>query len=49
MEREYYYNNAGRQMERLGQSVKARYMELIDKTAAFPEEGYECEYILDIL
>ena len=48
VEREYYYNNAGRQMKRLGQSVKARYMELLDKPAEFPEEGYEGDYIIDI-
>ena len=29
VEREYYYNNAGLQMKRLGESVKARYLELV--------------------
>ena len=48
VEREYYYNNAGQQMQRLGQSVQARYLELLGKPAEFPEEGYEGEYIIDI-
>ena len=48
VEREYYYNNAGRQMQRLGQSVQARYLELLGKPAEFPNEGYEGEYIIDI-
>ncbi len=46
--REYYYNNAGRQMQRLGESVKARYVELCGETMDFPENGYEGEYIVDI-
>ena len=48
VEREYYYNNAGRQMQRLGQSVRYRYLELLNKPAIFPKEGYEGEYIIDI-
>lgn len=41
--REYYFNNAGRQMRVLGESVKARYL-----GEAVPEGGYEGEYIKDI-
>ena len=48
VEREYYYNNAGRQMKRLGQSVQARYLELLGNPVEFPEDGYEGEYIIDI-
>ena len=48
VEREYYYNNTGRQMQRLGESVRARYLELLGKPTKFPEEGYEGEYIIDI-
>jgi arginyl-tRNA synthetase len=40
--------DAGLQMERLGQSVKARYLELVGQSAKFPDEGYEGEYIIDI-
>lgn len=46
--REYYYNNAGRQMRVLGESVRARYRELLGKPASFPEDGYQGEYIYDI-
>ncbi|MEE4166595.1 MAG: arginine--tRNA ligase [Desulfocapsaceae bacterium] len=46
--REYYYNNAGRQMRVLGESVQARYLELCGVHAEFPEDGYQGEYIIDI-
>ena len=48
VEREYYYNNAGRQMHRLGESVKSRYLELLGEETVFPEEGYEGDYIMEI-
>ena len=46
--REYYYNDAGRQMRVLGESTRARYMELLGLEAEFPEDGYQGEYIYDI-
>ena len=46
--REYYYNDAGRQMRILGKSVEARYFELLDKEFKFPEDGYEGDYIIEI-
>lgn len=46
--REYYYNNAGRQMRILGESTRARYLELFGKGFSFPEDGYQGEYIVDI-
>ena len=46
VDREYYYNNTGKQMQRLGESVQARYLELVGETPKFPEEGYEGEYII---
>lgn len=46
--REYYFNDAGRQMRVLGQSVQARYMEALGLSHEFPEGGYEGEYIKDI-
>lgn len=46
--REYYFNNAGRQMTLLAQSVYARYMELLGHEGPFPEEGYQGDYIRDI-
>lgn len=46
--REYYFNNAGRQMRILGQSVQARYLQVLGKSAEIPDDGYEGEYITDI-
>ncbi len=48
VDREYYFNNAGRQMRVLGQSVRARYLQELGRDAAFPEDGYQGEYIRDI-
>lgn len=48
VEREYYFNNAGRQMRVLGASVAARYQQLLGKKVELPEGGYEGEYIQDI-
>lgn len=46
--REYYYNDAGNQMNNLGKSVQARYMQLIDPEFPFPEDGYVGDYVKDI-
>ena len=46
--REYYYNDAGRQMRVLGKSTRARYMEILGLESDFPEDGYQGEYIYDI-
>ena len=46
--REYYFNNAGRQMRILGESVQARYLELCGRPATFPEDGYQGDYIREI-
>lgn len=46
--REYYFNNAGRQMRVLGDSVRLRYLELCGETVNFPEDYYQGEYIRDI-
>lgn len=48
VDREYYFNNAGRQMRMLGESVRARYLQLLDHEAELPEDGYEGEYIKNI-
>jgi len=48
VQREYYFNNAGRQMRILGQSVHARYLELLKEKSEFPEGGYEGKYIYEI-
>lgn len=46
--REYYFNNAGRQMRILGDSVRLRYLELLGEKIEFPETHYQGEYIVDI-
>jgi|AntRauTorcE11897_2_1112592.scaffolds.fasta_scaffold04502_2 arginyl-tRNA synthetase len=48
VDREYYFNNAGRQMRKLGLSVRARYLQAIGKDAELPEDGYKGEYIKEI-
>ena len=46
--REYYFNDAGRQMRVLSESVEARYFETLNKPSEFPEDGYQGSYINDI-
>ncbi len=46
--REYYFNDAGRQMRVLGDSVRLRYLGLLGEKVDFPEEYYQGEYITDI-
>ena len=46
--REYYFNDAGRQMRVLGQSVEARYFEILKKDFDFPKDGYQGKYIYNL-
>ena len=46
--REYYFNDAGRQMRVLGESTRSRYLELLGEKSQFPEDGYQGQYIVDI-
>ncbi|MDY0179327.1 MAG: arginine--tRNA ligase, partial [Synergistaceae bacterium] len=50
VEREYYINDAGLQMELLGRSTQSRYFEICDRSeeAPFPEDGYKGGYIFDL-
>ena len=48
VEREYYVNDAGNQMENLGLSLYARYLEQLGQPAEFPEAGYPGDYVKDI-
>ena len=48
VDREYYFNNAGRQMRVLGDSVRLRYLELCGETINYPEEYYQGDYIREI-
>ncbi len=46
--KEYYINDAGRQVSLLGESVFARYQELFGISYPFPEDGYRGDYVLGI-
>src|SRR5690606_1403416 len=46
--REYYVNDAGRQMDILAASVWLRYLELCGESFDFPSNGYKGQYILEI-
>jgi len=48
VDREYYFNNAGRQMRVLGDSVRLRYLELLGQQIEFPDDYYQGDYIKDI-
>jgi arginyl-tRNA synthetase len=45
VEREYYINDAGRQMDILAASVWIRYLGLAGETLPFPQNGYRGEYV----
>ncbi len=46
--REYYFNNAGRQMRVLADSVRLRYLEQCGEAITFPDDYYQGLYIKDI-
>ena len=46
--REFYYNDAGAQIDNLTRSVLARALHINTTDAEFPEDGYRGEYIRDI-
>lgn len=46
--REFYYNDAGVQIQTLTESVRLRIKELQGETITFPENGYQGLYIKDI-
>jgi arginyl-tRNA synthetase len=48
VEMEYYFNNAGRQMRILGESLQARYREQLGLDYDFPADGYQGDYLYDI-
>ena len=45
VEREYYINDAGRQIKMLGLSLYARYQQLLGIAFEFPQDGYRGQYI----
>jgi len=48
VEREYYVNDAGRQVKVLGHSVFAKYQQLLGIEYPFPEDGYKGGYVEEI-
>jgi arginyl-tRNA synthetase len=48
VEREYYWNDTGTQMELLGESVEARYLARFGMPAEIPEGGYLGEYVDEV-
>ena len=48
VEKEFYINDAGRQVKLLGMSVFARYKHLCGRQYPFPENGYKGDYVEDI-
>jgi arginyl-tRNA synthetase len=48
IEREYYFNDTGGQMDRFGTSVEAGYLQLLGRDVEVPEDGYHGEYIADL-
>ena len=48
VQREYYFNDAGSQMERFGQSLHARYLQVFGREAELPADGYVGEYMVDL-
>ena len=47
VESEFYINDAGNQMDKLADSVNARYLELLGREVEFPEDGYRGADIVD--
>jgi len=49
VQREYYINDAGTQLEVFGRSVAVRYLELGGKIGlVIPDDGYPAEYVVDL-
>ncbi len=46
--KEYYINDSGRQIETLGKSVLLRYKELFGNDIEFPEDCYQGDYIVEL-
>ena len=48
VQREYYINDAGNQMDMFNRSVYARYVQAFGREAEVPEEGYSGDYLVDL-
>ena len=47
VEREFYINDCGNQIEVFGQSLEARYLQLMGQDVEFPENGYAGQDVVD--
>lgn len=47
VQKEFYINDAGNQIDNLSASVEARYLELLGQTVTFPEDGYHGKDIIE--
>ena len=48
VEREYYFNDEGQQIDLLAESLWVRYREVFGETLEIPENGYQGEYLVEI-
>jgi arginyl-tRNA synthetase len=48
IEKEFYINDMGNQIDNFGRSLYARYRECLDKEAAMPPDGYYGNYMIDL-
>ena len=48
VEREYYINDAGNQMDKFNESLFSRYQQLLGNPAELPEDGYVGGYMVDL-
>ena len=48
VEREYYVNDAGTQVDLFAKSLYARYMQLFDRSVEVPSDGYQGDYLVDV-
>ncbi len=48
VDKEYYFNDEGRQMDLLARTLWARYRQALGEEAEIPEDGYKGDYLVDI-
>ncbi|MGH7481809.1 MAG: arginine--tRNA ligase [Longimicrobiales bacterium] len=48
VKREFYYNDSGKQMDLLADSVRARYRQALGRDTPFPEQGYHGDYVREL-
>ena len=46
--KEFYINDAGNQIQKLGESFKIRCLQVIGREISIPEDGYHGEYLLEL-